>query len=513
MFTSIFQNPFYQKKPFARWAFIVDFSQFVPYTFSNFYDDLQTLSNAVINCSWPQKQVATVPVYYAGVSMNVPARYTNNGQLDLTFNESEDLEISNILNELFEINGFTENYINGVDGSAYRYTEYNGENIIRLFLVDSSLIGLPLSNLVPTKIIEFHNCWISSINAEEFSYESEDVLKRTAKFEYAYMIENTNPENLSVSYLLNQAKIIADEAEMKKEEDEKLAEMMKLEAEKQKEKETEKTKQAVEEAEKALESIGIKQESALDVPTFKKLTDEERKLKREQQFEKIKQESQKELQVEIAKEAAEQQLRSDIIHSDDTDDGKITFDSVNFKNLNRVIQTKFSEKELTSGKMDTLLKSLEKDDNFKLMAEVGNGGLSQKELKDQAKKQIDLLRKQKEAEQALSNLAQLKDQRIAAQAKLDSANSKEEKEKAQRELKQLTNKEQKYETSLNKAKTNLEKAKKQTWSSKKVTLKKFLNEDPDINVIDRQKLKAQAATRNASQSSAASRAAQAGGHR
>ena len=72
---SIWDNDFYDKAPVPLWSFEMDFTQL----FVNQPDEdyAETLNKAVVSCTWPERNINSIPVYFAGVEGKYPGRVAN----------------------------------------------------------------------------------------------------------------------------------------------------------------------------------------------------------------------------------------------------------------------------------------------------------------------------------------------------------------------------------------------------------------------------------------------------
>jgi hypothetical protein len=187
---SIWNNDFYQRPPVPTWLFELDFKQFfIDPESQDLYADI--LTKAVISCSWNERSITSIPVYYAGVEGKLPGRVANSGELDIKFNENSDFIITKILEKIFHADSMCDAYF--TDKGAYSYNkEFNKNRKIRLILLRPEnaqyIIDPQTSNgNHRAVIIEYNNCWLSKLSSQEFSYEvDEETITRTATFTYDY---------------------------------------------------------------------------------------------------------------------------------------------------------------------------------------------------------------------------------------------------------------------------------------------------------------------------------------
>jgi hypothetical protein len=188
---SIWSNNFYNKSPVPKWMFEMDFTQLI-------IDDKNKLgygsilSKAVVSCSWPERNITSIPVYFAGVEGKYPGRVSNSGELEIKFNENSSFLVTKILEELFHADSACDAYYENKGSYSFNKKFEKTRRTIRMLLlapVDDRIIMNPYGEKEEKRpvVIEFHNCWLSKIGSEEFSYENnEDTITRTATFTYDY---------------------------------------------------------------------------------------------------------------------------------------------------------------------------------------------------------------------------------------------------------------------------------------------------------------------------------------
>lgn len=188
---SIWNNNFYDTPPVPTWLFELDFTECIlNESKKSYYASM--LAKAAVSCTWPERNITSIPVYYAGVESKLPGRVANSGELEIKFNENYIYEISKILEELFRADSMDDAYFN--DTGSYSINKYFSKNrMIRLILFMSGrkkYITNPYNyndDIKRPVVIEFHNCWLSKIGSQEFSYENEEeTVTRTATFTYDY---------------------------------------------------------------------------------------------------------------------------------------------------------------------------------------------------------------------------------------------------------------------------------------------------------------------------------------
>lgn len=188
---SIWNNPYYKNyTPLPKWSFAVNFLNFfinnINKTASEYAD---TVSQAIVNCTWGKREISLVETFYAGISAKFPARVQNSGELSMTFNENSNLDISKILDELFTGECSSDQYFTGEDNYITNKEFNKLDRTIILDILEPSYEMDAESGAGLIAEIEFHNCILIAINEEEFNYtQTDDVLQRTARISYDYMI-------------------------------------------------------------------------------------------------------------------------------------------------------------------------------------------------------------------------------------------------------------------------------------------------------------------------------------
>lgn len=187
--TSIWQNDFYQKPPLPKWCFEVVFDDLIKHKSSY----AATLNKAVVNCQWGKREMSIVKTYYAGVEANFPGRVQNTGELNITFNENTGMQVSRILEELFNGECSNDHYFLGKGNYIYNqdFTKIGRNITLRVLKPKLSMSTNTDDNFDVAGSVTFYNCILTSINEEEFNYESTDeTVTRTARFSYDYMVDN-----------------------------------------------------------------------------------------------------------------------------------------------------------------------------------------------------------------------------------------------------------------------------------------------------------------------------------
>jgi hypothetical protein len=191
---SIWDNDFYDKSPVPVWSFEMDFTQL----FVNQPDEdyAETLNKAVVSCTWPERNINAIPVYFAGVEGKLPGRAQNSGELEIKFNENTTFKVTKILEELFHAESVCDSYFKGQGGYSFNknFTKVDnkGRRTIRMIIINpTTLYELnPKEDREAKKhpvIIEFHNCWVTKLGSTEMSYDNDtEVITKSATFAYDY---------------------------------------------------------------------------------------------------------------------------------------------------------------------------------------------------------------------------------------------------------------------------------------------------------------------------------------
>lgn len=188
---SIWDNDFYNEMPVPKWSFEMDFSGLIINSKNREpYSDI--LNKAVVSCSWPERSINSVPVYYAGIEGKLPGRASNSGSLEIKFNENIQFNVTKILEEIFHAESYCDAYFENKGGYSFNKNFNKIDRIIRMLILNPSVLYKlnPKEDRSEKRApieIQFRNCWIEKIGSEDMSYDSEnDVITRSATFSYDY---------------------------------------------------------------------------------------------------------------------------------------------------------------------------------------------------------------------------------------------------------------------------------------------------------------------------------------
>ena len=188
---SIWSNDFYEKPPQPLWAFEIVFND---YTDIDSTEDRKTLQKAATNATLAERKINMVPTYFGGAMFMHPARSEHADQITIGFNENEDLDITAILQNLFNKTGMNQNWPEksggNTDNADMMYRTGKGQNVIKIKLIkpnENWEYGLDAPEAYTSKIFTFYNCQLMNISSVELDYSSDEVMKLTATFQFDYM--------------------------------------------------------------------------------------------------------------------------------------------------------------------------------------------------------------------------------------------------------------------------------------------------------------------------------------
>lgn len=170
----IFQNAFYETPPLPTWSYEVFF--LFNQADQNSKDRAELLASAVQSVTIPGQKVETLDVYFAGFKKGYQAKPTMNGQIQMKFNDNDELDVRRCLEELFQ---FTFNPDIGPDdtnevGSS---KNFSFDMIVRLIN--------PYNDTV-AGMCKYYGCFIQSISDLNLDYKGDDVIDVTATIDYKY---------------------------------------------------------------------------------------------------------------------------------------------------------------------------------------------------------------------------------------------------------------------------------------------------------------------------------------
>ena len=198
--TSIWDNAFFLNKPVPKWCFEVNFVglQNTDAKSNITKDSLPTLNHAIESISIGRRETSIVKTYYCGVEANLPGRVMNTGELNIVFNENEKLQVTSLLEAIFADSCSDDRYF--VNSTQYSYTPHTkwrkSSKVIEVKIIKPDPTGVISDENSQGTVLasyKFYGCILTSINEEEFSYaNTDDILKRTARFSYDFMIKTND---------------------------------------------------------------------------------------------------------------------------------------------------------------------------------------------------------------------------------------------------------------------------------------------------------------------------------
>ena len=188
---SIWNNNFYNAMPVPKWCFEMDFTQlFINQKNKENFGDI--LNKSVVSCTWPERVINTIPVYYAGVEGKLPGRGQNSGELEIKFNENTTFGVTKALEELFHAESVCDAYYEGKGGYSFNKKFDKIDRTIRMMILNPTTIFQvnPKDERNKWKApieIQFKNCFLTKIGSEDMSYENDsEVITKTGTFSYDY---------------------------------------------------------------------------------------------------------------------------------------------------------------------------------------------------------------------------------------------------------------------------------------------------------------------------------------
>jgi len=194
--SSIWDNNFYESRPQPKWLFEVDFSSY----FNN-NDGVgfkigtenfsEILNKAITEIDFPTREIETIKTNYIGIEAKFPGRVKNSGELNIKFNENENMDVTKILEESFHADASCDSYYEGVEGYSYNkqfLKTINHKIILKILKPNRYLaVNKEIEQDTVSTTITFVNCFLIKIEGDEFGYDSEDIFQRKAVFSYDYV--------------------------------------------------------------------------------------------------------------------------------------------------------------------------------------------------------------------------------------------------------------------------------------------------------------------------------------
>lgn len=182
--TSIWDNDFYETPPQPLYAFEVDFMQ---------YNDLDSsaqtlLTKAIKSCSIKERNLNLARSYYGGLEFRHAARPEAGGELSITFNENQNLDVTTALNRLFNKQSYNEEWAKKTDADSTAFRESLNDNKIVLKILKPDNYTYSTDSESYSKKFTYCHCILMNIGEVEFSYDAEEAMEIQVSFSYNYML-------------------------------------------------------------------------------------------------------------------------------------------------------------------------------------------------------------------------------------------------------------------------------------------------------------------------------------
>lgn len=222
----IFKNSFYTaSQPVPKWSFSVDFiptDEACKQYGGQIFEWAKTMTKAVQSVQLPTRESTSVKSRYKGISIELPARTKNAGELNIVFAENQDAAIMNILYSLIKT-AFNTSYPTGeeilsklniatevaeIDDAGNQTTKLSTIDFVvptyrMLLLNHGHLFNIVVSlyraahahafNMYsehePSFVYMFHMCDLMNVGSATYDYRSDKPIDITAMFTYQYFEE------------------------------------------------------------------------------------------------------------------------------------------------------------------------------------------------------------------------------------------------------------------------------------------------------------------------------------
>ena len=180
-------------KPVLKWCFLVKFGGLGTTVDANSGtgSNFDSLNYLVESVSFGRRETSIVKTYYCGVEANLPGRVMNTGELNIVLNETFNMTVTKKLEKYFNETCCDEKFFTGEAAYTPNIGYNKNDKKIDIYVL-TPLQGVVNANECENYAIAhwtFYGCILTSINEEEFSYtNTDDLLKRTVRFSYDYMI-------------------------------------------------------------------------------------------------------------------------------------------------------------------------------------------------------------------------------------------------------------------------------------------------------------------------------------
>lgn len=191
---NIFFNDFYERPIMPKWAWKISI---LGNPIENWTEEqLSIFSQAVTKIDIPELSMLTVTSQFKGLTFDIPSRLENNGELSLTFNENEGLDLYKALKEILYYTTYNDGYVidewsSQDDEGKYTdtYMLYYAPFDIWVRLYDPTEVDAE-----PTYNFIFRNCFVSNVGDVEMTYDSDEAYVYDVKIHYNFRIEGEDAD-------------------------------------------------------------------------------------------------------------------------------------------------------------------------------------------------------------------------------------------------------------------------------------------------------------------------------
>lgn len=191
---NIFQNDFYERPIMPKWAWKISIlgNPIEEWT----EEQLSIFSKAVTKVDIPELSMLTVTSQFKGLTFDIPTRLENNGEISLTFNENDGLDLYKSLKDMLYYTTYNDGYVidewskqddkgNYIDTYMLYYAPF--DVCVRLY-DPSNMKAEPTYNFI------FRNCFVSNVSDVEMTYDSDEVYVYDVKIHYNFRIEGVDAD-------------------------------------------------------------------------------------------------------------------------------------------------------------------------------------------------------------------------------------------------------------------------------------------------------------------------------
>lgn len=191
---NIFQNDFYERPIMPKWAWKISIlgNPIEEWT----EEQLSIFSKAVTKVDIPELSMLTVTSQFKGLTFDIPSRLENNGEISLTFNENDGLDLYKALKDMLYYTTYNDGYVidewskqddkgNYIDTYMLYYAPF--DVWVRLY-DPSNMKAEPTYNFI------FRNCFVSNVSDVEMTYDSDEAYVYDVKIHYNFRIEGVDAD-------------------------------------------------------------------------------------------------------------------------------------------------------------------------------------------------------------------------------------------------------------------------------------------------------------------------------